>query len=297
VKYLIVDDDAVCREVVKTALTPYGRCDLAFNGQEAIGAFRMALDSDDPYDLVCLDIMMPGSDGHAVLDSIRQLEKQRGILGSDAVKVIMTTGVRDPKQCLQAFREGCESFVAKPVMEQQLLEQVQSLLGGLRQEASSEAGESAANLVRTLGFEETGDSSPHRFLIVDDDRLCREMLKAILSRFGDCDFADSGLAALDAVERAIENGHPYDGICLDILMPGMDGHETLTAIRELEMEHGIQGCDGTNVIMITALGDSQQCIRAFREGCESFVRKPIRKDEILLRMNQLGLIEAGSANA
>jgi len=287
VKYLIVDDDRVCREVVKAALAPYGHCDLAFNGQEAIGAFRMALDRGEPYDLVCLDIMMPGSDGHVVLDSIRQLEKQRGIFGSDAVKVIMTTGVRDPKECLQAFREGCESFVAKPVMEQQLLEQVQTLLGELSQESSE-------------GTSTHPDGSPCRkaesrqcrYLIVDDDRLCREMLKGLLSHFGDCDFAASGREAVEAVHQAIENGRPYDGICLDIMMPGMDGHETLTAIRRLEMEHGIQGCDGTNVIMITALSDSKQCIRAFREGCESFVRKPIRKDELLLRMSQLGLIEA-----
>lgn len=288
VKYLIVDDDSVCREVVKTALSPFGRCDLAFNGQEAIGAFRMALDSGEPYDLVCLDIMMPGSDGHAVLDSIRQLEKQRGIFGSDAVKVIMTTGVRDPKECLQAFREGCESFVAKPVMEQQLLEQVETLLGQLRQESSTDDCPRASQSPNP----KTAEFGPCRYLIVDDDRLCREMLKAILSRFGDCEFAESGQAAVEAVGRAIEEGRPYDGICLDIMMPGMDGHETLTAIRQLEMKHGIQGCDGTNVIMITALSDSKQCIRAFREGCESFVRKPIRKDELLLRMSQLGLIEA-----
>lgn len=289
-KYLIVDDDGVCREVVKTALSPFGHCDLAFNGLEAIGAFRMALDSGEPYDLVCLDIMMPGSDGHAVLDSIRQIEKQRGIFGSDAVKVIMTTGVRDPKQCLQAFREGCESFVAKPVMEQQLLGQVQTLLGELHEQSSEEAS-SHPKKKRRRQARRKDNASPSRYLIVDDDRLCREMLKAILSRFGDCDFAESGLAAVDAVRKAIESGQPYSGICLDIMMPGMDGHETLTAIRQLEMEYGIQGCDGTNVIMITALSDSKQCIRSFREGCESFVRKPIRKDELLLRMNQLGLIE------
>lgn len=187
-KYLIVDDDSLCREVVKTALSPFGRCDLAFNGQEAIGAFRMALDSGEPYDLVCLDIMMPGSDGHAVLDSIRQLEKQRGIFGSDAVKVIMTTGVRDPKECLQAFREGCESFVSKPVMEQQLLEQVETLLGQLRQESSTDDFPRASQSPNP----KTAESGPCRYLIVDDDHLCREMLKAILSRFGDCEFAENG---------------------------------------------------------------------------------------------------------
>jgi len=285
-KYLIVDDDRVCREILKSILAPFGQCDLASDGDEALKAFEKALDCGEPYDLVCLDIMMPGRDGHAVLDVIRETEKQRGILGSDAVKVIMTTGVRDPRECMQAFREGCEGFVSKPVAEHQLLEQVQQLLGEFgHQAAPVPSGVSAQDSESPAG-------STRRYLIVDDDRLCREMLKAIVSHFGVCDFADSGPAALEAVAKAIESGAPYDGICLDILMPGMDGHETLMAIRELEREHGIQGSDATNVIMITALDDSKQCIRAFREGCESFVRKPVRKQELLLRMNQLGLIEA-----
>jgi two-component system chemotaxis response regulator CheY len=293
VKYLIVDDDGVCREVVKTILSPFGVCDLAYNGQEAVGAFRMALDRGEPYDLVCLDIMMPGSNGHAVLDSIRQIEHQRGILGSDGVKVIMATGVRDPKQCVQAFREGCESYVSKPVAEHELLEQVQSLLGELnRAQPGTPSGRKPSK--RSGGASRKSAAAPQgqRYLIVDDDRLCREWLKAILSRFGQCDFADNGDTALEAVRTALESGCPYNVICLDIMMPGMNGHEALTAIRQLEAEHGIQAGDGTKVIMITAVSDSKQCVRAFREGCESFVTKPVRKEDLLLRMNQLGLIEA-----
>jgi len=289
-KCLIVDDDGVCREMVRTMLAPYARCDLAYNGQEAIGAFRMAHDRGEPYDLICLDILMPGSDGHAVLDGIRKIESQRGIFGSDAVKVIMTTGVRDPRQCVQAFREGCESFVSKPVVESKLLEQVEALLGDLH--ANSRAAR------RGLAHSDSarGKSALHhgqgRFLIVDDDRLCRELLKAILARFGSCDFADDGPSGVQALREALEAGRPYDAICLDIMMPGMDGHETLNAIRQLESEHGIRAGDGAKVIMVTALSDSKQCLRAFREGCESFLTKPIRKEELLLRMRQLGLVEA-----
>lgn len=287
---LIVDDDAVCREMLKTILSPLGQCDLAFNGQEGIGAFRIALDRGDPYDLVCLDIMMPGCDGHAVLDAIRHIESQRGILGSDGVKVIMTTGIREPRHCLQAFREGCEGYIAKPFVEENLLQQVRALLGELH--GQPPATHPPTQQGSKHDFQRAVVPSGRRYLIVDDDRLCRELLKGILSRFGQCDFADSGPSAVAAVCKALGDRRPYDVICLDIMMPGMDGHETLTAIRRLEAEYGVRAGDGTKVIMITALCDSKQCIRAFREGCESFVTKPIRKDELLLRLRQLGFMPA-----
>jgi len=64
-----------------------------------------------------------------------------------------------------------------------------------------------------------------RFLIVDDDPICRELLRSIFSHYGDCDAAFDGSEAVDAVRLAIEDAHPYDLICLDIMMPGVDGHE------------------------------------------------------------------------
>ena len=82
-KFLIVDDDPACREFLVAVLLPYGSCDLAFDGAEAIDAFRLALDDGEPYDLICLDIMMPGVDGHKALDGIRSIEHERGIGGLD----------------------------------------------------------------------------------------------------------------------------------------------------------------------------------------------------------------------
>jgi two-component system chemotaxis response regulator CheY len=126
-RFLIVDDDRVCRTLLYDFLTPHGECDLAHDGREAIGAVRMAIDGGRPYDLVCLDILMPDTDGHTTLDALRQLERERGILGSDGVKVIMTTGLYDSKHCMRAFREGCECYVTKPVAQADLLEKVREL--------------------------------------------------------------------------------------------------------------------------------------------------------------------------
>jgi two-component system, chemotaxis family, chemotaxis protein CheY len=130
-KFLIVDDDAACRRLLRQYLLPFGQCDMVFDGHEAIAAFRIALDNDAPYDLVFLDIMMPGADGHCVLDKIRELEQNRNIGGSDGVKVVMTTGLADAKHCVRAFREGCESYLTKPFDRKSVIAEVAAVVGEL----------------------------------------------------------------------------------------------------------------------------------------------------------------------
>ncbi|MHB1037885.1 MAG: response regulator transcription factor [Pirellulales bacterium] len=128
-----------------------------------------------------------------------------------------------------------------------------------------------------------------KYLIVDDDRLCREMLRDVLSRYGRCHVVFNGTEALGAVRLSLEDNLPYDLICLDIMMPRMDGHEVLQSIRQIEMEYGIRGLAGAKVIMTTALADSKHCLRAFREGCESYITKPVDEAELLEKMRQLGV--------
>jgi len=276
-KYLIVDDDPACRRLLKHLLSPSGHCDVAYDGREGAAAFRMALEAGQPYDLICLDIMMPGDDGHLVLDAIRQVERERGIQGLDGVKVVMVTAVDDSQQCVRAFRQGCESYVTKPIEGRRLLEAVGKLLG--------------ESLEYRRRHQPPDPPRSDRYLIVDDDAVCRELLKDMLSPYGQCDFAYDGAEAVDAVRLAIEDGTPYDLVCLDIMMPGTSGHQALDAIRRLEARSGIHGLAGVKVIMTTALRDSKHCVQAFREGCESYVTKPINETELLGRMRELGLLE------
>ncbi|MCR4411218.1 MAG: response regulator [Thermoguttaceae bacterium] len=283
-RFLIVDDDPACRRLLKHYLAPYGRCDLAHDGREAVAAFRIALEQGEPYDMILLDVMMPELDGHHVLDTIRGLEHARGIAGTDRVKVLMITAVIDPKQCVQAFLEGCEAYLTKPFTEEDLLAEIQSLLGDLaRSLPDRHACASGSSPAGAPG-------SSARYLIVDDDPVCRELLKEILSHYGRCDVAYDGREAVDAVRLALDDGAPYDLVCLDIMMPGSSGHDALRAIRAVEQERGIGGSDGVKVIMTTALRDSKHCVRAFREGCESYVTKPIREGDLLARMRDLGLL-------
>jgi len=131
-----------------------------------------------------------------------------------------------------------------------------------------------------------------KYLIVEDNFAARRLLKRYLSDYGDCDVAVDGHEAVEAFRQAMDEKEPYDLICLDIMMPNMDGREALMAIRQIEHGHGIDGLDGVKVIMTTALGDSKNVIGSFREGCEAYIVKPVEKNKLLEEMENLGLIES-----
>jgi two-component system chemotaxis response regulator CheY len=94
---------------------------------------------------------------------------------------------------------------------------------------------------------------------------------------------------VNAIRDARDAGQRYDLVCLDIMMPEMDGHQTLQAIRQIEAAHAIDGLDGVKVIMTTALEDSGNVFGAFREGCEAYLVKPVKKAKLVESIEQLGL--------
>lgn len=137
-KYLIVEDDFAGRRLLQRYLSDYGECDIAVDGKEAVEAFRQALEDNEPYDLICLDIMMPNMDGRDALKAIRQIENERGIRGLDGVKVIMTTALGDSKNVVGSFREGCEAYIVKPIEKKKFLEEMEKL--GLIESAGRQVG-------------------------------------------------------------------------------------------------------------------------------------------------------------
>ncbi len=127
-------------------------------------------------------------------------------------------------------------------------------------------------------------------LIVEDDFAARKLLQVYLSDYGDCVVAANGREAVEAVRQALGEGQPYDLICLDIMMPEMDGHQALEAIRRIESEHGIADLDGVKVIMTTGLDDTENIMGAFRGGCDVYIVKPVRKERLLERIEGFGLL-------
>lgn len=114
-KILIAEDDYASRKSISRFLQKYGDVDITVDGMEVVKAYRYALEDEEYYDLVCLDVMMPQMDGIQALRIIRDMEKEAGLPKERCAKVIMTTAINDAEQVREAFAYGCEGYAAKPI--------------------------------------------------------------------------------------------------------------------------------------------------------------------------------------
>lgn len=130
-----------------------------------------------------------------------------------------------------------------------------------------------------------------RILLAEDDFVTRKFMMNFLSKYGECDVTVDGMEAIDAFNMALEDGEPYDLVCLDIMMPVMDGYQALIGIRNLEKQQNISPDKAAKVIMATALNEEKNVKMAFDLGCTIYSGKPINQERFEMALKKLGLIE------
>jgi len=127
-RILIVEDDFMVRQIIRDILEQYGTVDIVVNGEEAVQAFRVAWRKQEPYDLICMDIMMPNMDGNVALVKIRDVEKSLGIPSPEEVKVIMISALDDAKTVVKAYSKGgATSYIVKPIEKDRLLNEMHNI--------------------------------------------------------------------------------------------------------------------------------------------------------------------------
>ena len=127
-----------------------------------------------------------------------------------------------------------------------------------------------------------------RFLVVDDEYIALTKVVTILSQFGSCDAATSGDQAYSMFPKAIDEGKPYNLMTIDIQMPGMNGLEFLKKVRKLEEKVLTLP---SRKIFITAAGYSTNVIIAKKYQCDAFLIKPVKKQMLLTKLVEFGIID------
>ena len=124
--------------------------------------------------------------------------------------------------------------------------------------------------------------SKPKILVVDDEERNLRLMKAMLIPLGyEVVLARDGLEALDRVRKI-----PPDVILLDIMMPKMDGFELARQLKEDE------GTKIIPIVMVTALKEVEDRVKALEVGADDFLTKPIDKTELQARVSSLLKVKA-----
>lgn len=129
---------------------------------------------------------------------------------------------------------------------------------------------------------------PLRLLIAEDDPTSRILACELLKPYGECHVACNGREAIALAQLALDDGRPYDAICLDIMMPEVDGLEVLRTLRSLEAARGTALKQRAKVVMMTALSSYDYFHQAFVDESDSYLVKPITKAAIERQFSRLG---------
>ena len=262
-RVLVVDDNATNRRILRDTLRRFGcRPETVANGGDALAALLREAPSRAPFQLVLLDVQMPGMSGLDVLQVIQRQPTLRGLA------VIMLTSVDSLRTLTEHEDLGWSGYLTKPIKQSQLLD---AIMTALNQTAQPRARRDLPKIKEPTPAE---TARPLRILLAEDNPINQRVAVAILERAGHTVVPTAnGRAALAALEKASDR-EPFDLVLMDMQMPEMDGFEATKSIRADPRYASLP------IIAMTAhamKGDRERCLAA---GMDDYVSKPVRAEEL-----------------
>jgi len=244
IRLLLVDDEVEFLEAVRPGLSRRGfHVSLAESGHAAL----QHLTSED-FDVVVLDVKMPGIDG---VDTFREIKRL-----APSVPVILLTGHGSIQQAFETSREGVYDYLAKPCDVDRLATVVRQAVAD-RAAATTSSGPTVGDV---------------RLLLVDDDRDFVESVAPALERRGV--IVTTALDGATALARAAES--QFDVAVVDVRMPDLDG---LTVLNRLRASDPL-----LEVIVLTGHPAVDDVRRGLKEGAFDYLTKPQRVEDLLLHV-------------
>ncbi|SCY87703.1 hybrid sensor histidine kinase/response regulator [Desulfoluna spongiiphila] len=251
---LIVDDNPSTLMVIKRYMESFGfRTDLAESGEKAIRLCQGA-HHGQAYDLVVLDVRLPGMDGIEVAQHIRKTH------ASDAPPIVMISALGNEFEIKRAKQIGVDSFLLKPIKQSLLFDSIMEIFGY----------ESTRKNTATRQPPPSDEFSGLSVLLVEDNPINRMVATEMLQGSGALiDTAECGTEAVEKVKA-----QRYDVVLMDIQMPQMDGFQATRAIRNDLKRISLP------IIAMTAhamYGDREKCLAA---GMNDYISKPIDRTRL-----------------
>ncbi len=260
---LIVDDNETNRRILRLQLASRMiEAEEAASGPQALEMLAQAASGGTPYQLVLLDVQMPGMDG---LEVARRIHAE-GTWGKAAVILVSSIGEVYSRETLEAL--GVAAQLHKPIHAERLFACLVQVLSAAQEPALALATPAAS---AALSAEPAGPPRVNvgsRVLIVEDNPVNQRVAARLLEKLG-CTVEVCGNGA-EAIERVREV--PYDLVLMDCQMPVLDGYAATRAIREAEARCGAH----VPIIALTANampGDADQCLGA---GMDDYLAKPLK---------------------
>ncbi|MCG8632376.1 MAG: HDOD domain-containing protein [Desulfobacterales bacterium] len=121
-KILVVDDENISRKILVSKMKALGTCVAVDNSKKALAEMELADNKEDPFDIITLDVSMPGMDGRQMLKHIRTREIKNKVPKEERVKILMVTARMNMNTIKSCIKMGCNGYLTKPVSRFQLLQ-------------------------------------------------------------------------------------------------------------------------------------------------------------------------------
>ncbi len=127
-RILVADDDFVNRRFLEKIFEGYGEVNVVDNGMTAVDEAVAAIDGENYYDLICLDIMMTRLDGYKTLEAIRSAEAKYNVSSDNKAKVIMISALDEVTVDSTQVCNDYDAYICKPIIIEKF-EKLMSKLG------------------------------------------------------------------------------------------------------------------------------------------------------------------------
>lgn len=255
-KALIIEDDPIALKILERVISGQGiSCVTAKDGKDG----WIKLNDDPDFDLIVTDIMMPDMDGRELTYLIREDGRFNDL------PIVIVSGVLSSEELMPILEISPEKtcFFSKPI-------------------------DSALLRKSLLHMGVITEKNMPRCLVVDDDLGTLKVLEKNLAPFFSCQLESQPETAFEKFKLALENGKPFDLVCLDVKMPRVDGIELLQAFRELESGLAKVGDDATPVFMVSGVTEIDEVCNSLSSGCTVYLTKPIDSSKLENHVKRLG---------